>query len=163
MSLWQRMKALFVTPASTNLQSIPLRLTNANAKSPMECDNPQQAQTQTDQDTSLMRIQGLSPIVQSVRSTLKCIYCHDLWITGITCSCGAVYHDECAEIRCGTLGCGHELRRITKKQKDLLFRRPLPEQPRPTIEDPGPIPQNVINRLNDFILRPTYSSLKDIL
>lgn len=158
MSLWQRMKNLFVTPASTNLHNIPLRSISADALSPMECESPL-----VDQVTSRTVIQGLSQINPCVQSTaLKCIYCHDIWTKGIRCDCGAVYHDECAGNICETLGCGRELRRTTKKQKDLLFRRPLSK---PTIEylKHGPIPPSVVKRLNDFILRPTYGSLKDII
>lgn len=167
MSLWQRMKALFVTPVSTNPQNIHLKSTNVDALLNMECENPQQEQTLMDLDTSQTVIKGLSQINPCAHYTmiLKCIYCHDVWTKGIRCDCGAVYHDECAGITCETLGCRRELQRVTRKQKNLLFRRPLPERSGPSIEDlkVGPIPQNVVDRLNNFILRPTYGSLKDLL
>ena len=36
---------------------------------------------------------------------MRCVYCHDTWTDGYTCSCGAVYHTDCMEFVCVTIGC----------------------------------------------------------
>jgi hypothetical protein len=38
---------------------------------------------------------------------MKCVYCHDKWVQGLRCTCGVVYHEECAaELKqCATIGC----------------------------------------------------------
>ena len=150
MSLWQQMKALFVTPASMNLRSIPSKLTNASVKSPMECESPP-----VDPDTSQTVIQGLSQIRPCAQS-IRCIYCHDVWTKGIRCDCGAVYHNECAGVICATLGCGRKLCQPINIKYPIGINYPI------NIEY-GPIPKNVIDRLNNFTINPTYESLKDIL
>ena len=74
------------------------------------CANPPQGPTLMGQDISLMPIQVLSPTPRNVR----CIMCHDEWSEGIECSCGAVYHKECAGDICGTLGCNRMLNKAAK-------------------------------------------------